>query len=123
MATVAKMSTRDPRGVYSGPERRRHRVYLTRNSEYHCRDDLCVAVRDVASGDFLEGHPAIGRRMTGSIRFTEDGGIASFSTKDEEPHPGESLFFSDGAMERELRTSALRDIQRPPKAVVARYRI
>jgi hypothetical protein len=116
------MSIREHGGNYRGPERRRHRVFLTRNTEYHCRDDLCVAVRDVQTGQFQDDHPAIGRRMTGSIRFTQDGGIASFSPKGQEPHPGESLFFSDGDAERELRTSALRDIQRPPKAVVERYR-
>jgi hypothetical protein len=98
-------------------------VFLTHNTEYHCRDDLCVAVRDLSSGEFLEDHPAIGRRMTGGIRFTGDGGIASVSAQGEEPHPGESLFFSDGNAERELRTSALRAIQRPPKAVVERYRL
>ena len=31
---------------FSGPDRRRHRVYVTKNTEYHFRDGFCVAVRD-----------------------------------------------------------------------------
>jgi hypothetical protein len=26
-------------------EKRRHRMYVTRNTEYHLKDDICVAVR------------------------------------------------------------------------------
>ncbi len=59
--------------------------------------------------------------MTGAIRFTSDGGVASFSGRGELPHTGESLFFSDGTLERELRTSALKAIERPPKEIVERY--
>ena len=113
------MAIHQSRGAYRGPERRRHRVFLTLHTEYHCRDDVCVAVRDLASGQFRADHPAIGRRMTGSIRFTRNGGVASFTARGEEPRPGESLFFSDGSLE--LRTSALCGIERPPKAVVEQY--
>jgi hypothetical protein len=28
---------------YAGIERRRHRVFLTRNTEYHFRDGICVS--------------------------------------------------------------------------------
>ncbi|MFO0673294.1 MAG: hypothetical protein U0235_27385 [Polyangiaceae bacterium] len=35
-----------------GPDRRRHRVYVTKNTEYHFRDGFCVAVRgDRRPGD------------------------------------------------------------------------
>jgi hypothetical protein len=107
--------------AYRGPERRRHHVYLTRNSEYHCRDDLCVAVRDLRNGQFQSDHPAIGQRMSGGIRFNEDGGVASFSRRGEPPHPGENLFFSDGSADMALRTTALRAIERPAKTVVDQY--
>jgi hypothetical protein len=106
---------------YRGPERRRNRVFLTLNTEYHCRDDLCVAVRNLKTGQFIDEHPAIGRRMTGGVRFA-DGGVASFSRPGEEPHPGETLFFSDGDLDLALQTSPLRRIERPEKAVVAQYR-
>ncbi len=40
-------------------ERRRHRVFSTRFTEYHLRDDECVGVRDIASGDWLNEHAAL----------------------------------------------------------------
>ncbi len=40
---------------YEGPDRRVHRVIVTRNTEYHFRDGFCVAVRDRRTGDFLHG--------------------------------------------------------------------
>jgi hypothetical protein len=110
------------RGRYRGPERRRHRVYRTHNSEYHCRDEVCVAVRDVSTGEFLPGHPAIGMRMTGGIRFTREGSVASFSRRGEAPHQGESLYFSDGSPDFTVRTSALESIERPAKEVLRSYR-
>ena len=115
------MSILNRRRAYRGPERRHHRVYQTHNREYHCRDDLCVAVRDLETGEFDDEHPAIGRRLTGAIRFTKDGGVASYSQRGEQPHQGESLFFSDDTTDYEVRTSALRAVQRPPKEIVERY--
>jgi hypothetical protein len=49
---------------FEGQDRRRHRVYVTRNTEYHFRDGYCVAVRDRRTGDFLHGHLALRRRIT-----------------------------------------------------------
>ena len=54
---------------YRGPERRRHRIFVTRNTEYHFRDDVCVAVRDRRTGSFLQGHLALCRPLHGGIRF------------------------------------------------------
>ena len=31
---------------YSGPDRRKRRMYVTHNTEYHLHDGVCVAVRD-----------------------------------------------------------------------------
>ena len=50
-----------------GVERRRHTVYLTRNTEYHCRDRECVGVRDRGSGAWLRDHPALRARMLGAV--------------------------------------------------------
>src|SRR5215469_12904009 len=55
--------------AYAGPERRRHRVYVTRNTEYHVRDRTCVAVRDRRTGDFMQGHLALERQIEGGLRF------------------------------------------------------
>ena len=44
---------RHPLNPYPGQERRReHRVYVTRNTEYHFRAQTCVAVRDRKTGRF-----------------------------------------------------------------------
>jgi hypothetical protein len=105
-----------PAADYQGPERRRHRVYLTRNTEYHFRDGFCVAVRDRRTGDFLHGHLALHRRVHGGLKFHAGGGIAP---NDGEPRPGESLYFaSDG---RDLVTSALEGVERPSRDVVSAY--
>lgn len=97
-------------------ERRRHRVYVTRNTEYHFRDGFCVAVRDRRSGDFLQGHLAIRRRLQGGLKFFNNGAIVPNSG---EPRPGEALYFAaDG---RDLVTSPVETIERPSKTLVAAY--
>jgi hypothetical protein len=101
---------------YRGSERRRHRVYMTRNTEYHFRDGFCVAVRDRRTGDFLHGHLALQRRVHGGLKFFPDGSIAPNGG---EPRAGESLYFAtDG---RDLVTSALEAVVRPPREVVEAY--
>jgi hypothetical protein len=107
---------------YSGPERRRHRVFVTQNHEYHCRDGVCVAVRDITTGEFLPGHTAIGKRASAAVKLCEDG-IESISMPDD-AHIGERLHFTSGVDDRhDVLTSALCSIERPPKEIVARYAI
>src|SRR5580692_11315621 len=101
---------------YPGPERRRHRVYVTRNTEYHFRDGFCVAVRDRRTGDYLHGHLALHRRVQGGLKFFENGGMAPNTG---EPRPGESLYFASEG--RDLVTSALEAVQRPSREVVSAY--
>jgi hypothetical protein len=106
---------------YSGPDRRHYRVLVTQNSEYHCKDTTCIAVRDLKSGSFQSAHPAVGRRMSGGICFTNEGSISSFTKPGEWPHPGERVLFSAGKLETELQTSPLVSVSRPPKNVVRLY--
>ncbi|MBX3201415.1 MAG: hypothetical protein KF850_39445 [Labilithrix sp.] len=97
-------------------ERRRHRVYVTRNTEYHFRDGFCVAVRDRRSGDFLPGHLAIERRLHGGLKFFPNGAIVPNAG---DPRPGEALYFAaDG---RDLVTSPLERVDRPAKRLVEAY--
>jgi hypothetical protein len=115
-----------PAPNYGGPERRRHRVFVTRNTEYHFRDGFCIAVRDRRTGDFLEGHLALRRRVNGGLRFFNNGGI---SPNGGEPRPGESLYFagdnkdpaSESQKARELVTSPLESVERPPRELVEAY--
>jgi hypothetical protein len=101
---------------FRGTERRRHRVFMTRNTEYHFRDQLCVAVRDRRTGEWLPGHLALRRPLFGSIRFFMNGALMPSPG---EPKIGEALFFGDGG--RDLITSPLEAVARPPKELVEEY--
>jgi hypothetical protein len=108
-----------PGEPYAGPERRRHRVYLTRNTEYHLRDGRCVAVRSRRTGEFVRGHLALDHRLEGSLAFFPNGAI---SPNPGEPRPGESLCFSGTESdERELVTSPLEAVERPSRQVIEEY--
>jgi hypothetical protein len=97
-------------------ERRIHKVFVTRNTEYHVRRDTCVAVRDRRSGEWLRAHLAKGHVVHGSLRFHPTGGI---QPRVDGPEIGDSLFFhADG---RDLVTSAVLSVERPPREVVAQY--
>ena len=98
------------------PERRRHRVYVTRNTEYHFRDGFCIAVRDRRSGDFLPGHLAVKRRLHGGLKFFPNGAIVP---NPGDPRPGEALYFA--AEGRDLVTSPLERVERPTKVLVEAY--
>jgi hypothetical protein len=109
--------------AYSGPERRRHKVYVTRNSEYHCRDGICIAVRSMQTGELVPDHSAIGRRISAGVRFDPNGGVASLSPPDA-PHVGDQLCFSASEPKRspmDVITSPLRAVVRPPRDVVQEY--
>ncbi len=101
---------------YRGPERRRHRMYVTRNTEYHFRDSLCVGVRDLHTGQWLGSHLAIGRRLTGAVRLMENGTPIPVESA---PGVGESLYFGEDG--RDLITSLLRAVERPPEVAVEQY--
>ena len=101
---------------FGGKDRRRHRVFMTRNTEYHFRDSVCVAVRDRRTGEWLPGHLALRRPLFGSIRFFMNGALLPSPG---EPKVGEALFFGEGG--RDLITSPLESVCRPPKELVSEY--
>jgi len=51
-------------------ERRKHVVYITRNTEYHCRHNECVGVRDRQSGQWRRHHSALRGRLVGATDGT-----------------------------------------------------
>lgn len=106
----------DQRSTYRGVERRRHQLYVTRNSEYHFRDGLCVAVRDRSTQQWLTDHVAINRRLSGSLRLYPNGTIGPTLGQ---PRIGENLLFASGG--RDLVTSPLLAIGRPDKSTVESY--
>lgn len=97
-------------------ERRIHRVFVTRNTEYHVRRDVCIAVRDRRSGEWLHGHLALRQRIHGGLKFTRSGGILPNLGQ---PGVGESIFFH--AEGRDLVTSPVLTVDRPEKRVVSSY--
>ena len=98
-------------------ERRQHKMYVTRNTEYHFRGQVCVAVRDRNSGRWLESHLAVNRRLCGGVSFLGKGRIAAACRP---PEIGEALYFGDGRG-RELVTSQLCSVTRPEKSALAQY--
>src|SRR5688500_10643972 len=93
---------KDTRPDYTGPERRRRKVYLTRNTEYHFLDSVCVAVRHRDTGQWRVAHVALRRTLSGAVSFTPSGEVRP---KPAPPCVGDSLFFAtEGA---EVITSVL----------------
>ncbi len=101
---------------YAGPDRRRHRIFVTRNTEYHFRDEVCVAVRDRKTESWLPSHLALFRRLSGGVRFMKNG---TALPSNEAPQVGEALYFAEEG--RELITSILCGVARPPKRLVEAY--
>jgi len=102
--------------TFTGSDRRIHKIFVTRNTEYHVRRDVCVAVKDRRSGEWLRAHLALRQKVHGGIRFTRSGGITA---NDGIPEVGESLFFA--AEGRDLVTSPVLDVARPEREIVKRY--
>jgi hypothetical protein len=101
---------------YSGPDRRKNRVFVTKNTEYHLQADRCVAVRDRRSGRWLPSHLAIGRRLSGGVHFHSNGTAVPVVDR---PNLGQALYFADDG--RELITSAVCGLERPTRELVASY--
>jgi hypothetical protein len=111
----------NPSHPHAGPERRRRRVYVTRNTEYHVEDGTCVAVRNRRTQEFVHGHLALERRVEGALKFFSNGSIAPNAG---EPQPGESLYFAnEGQLTegRDLVTSPLESVARPDQETIGAY--
>ncbi len=101
---------------YGGPERRRYQTFITRNTEYHLRDEMCVAVRDRQSDTWLVNHLALGHRLRGAVEVRDNGEAIPVPQL---PQVGQALYFDSN--ERELITSLLCGVQRPAPEMVATY--
>lgn len=101
---------------YEGPDRRIHKVFVTRNTEYHVRKGTCVGVRDRETGTWQARHFALRRAIVGSIKFFESGAMSASPGL---PRVGESMYFED--VGRDLVTSSVVSVERPRPEVVAEY--
>jgi len=102
--------------THPGHERRQHRMYVTRNTEYHFRGRTCVAVRDRKTGRFLHSHLAVERTLTGGVKYQANGCAVPSGAP---PQVGEALYFGEEG--RELVTSLCSSIERPERQLVAAY--
>lgn len=98
---------------YTGPERRIHKVYVTRNTEYHMRRDVCVAVKSRKPGIRGAGHDALNMRLEGHIM------LGRMLPMPGPPKLGFRMYFASG--KHDVFTSPVVDIIRPSKKVVAQY--
>lgn len=101
---------------YEGPERRIHKVFVTRNTEYHVRAQTCVAVRDRETGAWLRTHFAVDRPVIGAIRYDGSGTMRAAPGL---PEVGESMYFED--LGRDLLTSSVIAVERPARELVSEY--
>ncbi len=93
-----------------------HKMFVTKNTEYHLRGEVCVGVRDRRSGQWMRGHAAVRHRLLGALRFSRHGGVIPNPGV---PQAGESLYFAVGG--QDLITSPLEMALRPPREFVERY--
>jgi hypothetical protein len=98
----------------TGAERRRHKLFVTQNTEYHVRDRQCVAVRDLWTGEWRDDHPAVGRRLFGAVRP----GARGLEPLDR-PEVDCLLWFENG--DNDILTSRLTVVTRPAKRCLRKY--
>jgi len=106
---------------FQGRDRRRHRVFITRNTEYHLRDEICVAIRDRGTKRWIRSHLALNQRLEGGVRLFSNGAAVP-NIRD--PEPGDAIYFNDrtsASGDRQLVTSRIVMVGRPPKVDVAQY--
>lgn len=90
--------------------RRQHVVYITRNTEYHCRNRECVGVRERSTGRWRRWHPALRTRLLG--RFNPDAKVYR------SPRAGHRLVFTG---RQTVMTSKLELSRRPDKEAIYCY--
>lgn len=91
-----------------GIERRRHRLFVTRHTEYHLRAEECVGVRDRETGDWYRDHAAL---RLHALRVPARGEDATWI--------GQRLqFFGNNT---DVVTSPVLGVGRPPRMSVPNY--
>lgn len=103
---------------YAGADRRQNKVFTTRNTAYYTAGGRCVGVLDLRTGQWLDGHLALGRPLLGGVRVGSDGQLLPVPSR---PSIGDALYFADG--ERELITSVLCEVERTPKGFAGRVAV
>lgn len=89
-------------------DRRRHRLFVTRHTEYHLRLDECVGVRDRQSGTWIRDHAALRLR---AIRIPPRGHDHAWV--------GRRLQFL--GYDTDVLTTPVVEVARPPKTAPEHY--
>lgn len=91
-------------------------IAATRNTEYHLRDRVCIAVRDRRTGRWHSDHPAVGNLVTCMFASVRGGWRPhAFSTR----RIGSVMHF--GQAPEPVTTGAIRVVFEPDASVVAFY--
>jgi hypothetical protein len=98
---------------YSGDDRRHHKVFVTKNTEYHVRSGTVVGVRPRGSKDWQAEHSAVAMKVEGFVL------TGTFIPQPGTPKPGQRLYLA--TQDNDVVTSPVVAIVRPPKATVAEY--
>jgi hypothetical protein len=99
-----------------GKERRRHKMLVTSNTEYHLKDDLCVGVRKRDSGIWVKNARALKARLKGSVSSFDEIVVG----KGGPPKVGVPLLFINEDGEN-IVTTSVTEIKRPPKEAIENY--
>ena len=100
------------------------RVLVTVNTEYHIRDNVCVAVRSRGAGAFFSIHGAIGRRVDGYIETHPRTKEMVLARRSANPKIGHVICFCPGGMirpEDAMVTSAIVEMRPPTEEEIASY--
>ena len=98
---------------YAGEERRRHKIFITRHTEYHVRSGIVVGVRPRGSRDWLRCHKALAMRVEGHVEPN------ALVPHEGVPKPGQRLFLATD--DNDVVTSPVVAIVRPPRTIVSEY--
>src|SRR5258708_39893227 len=98
---------------FAGLERGRNKLFVTRNSECFTHDGVWLRVRDRRRNEWIDGHQAIGHRLTAALHIPQS---ADESPVHAVPEPGDTLIFESGP--HKVLTSALERVSRPPRELV-----
>jgi len=101
------------RTKYNGPERRVHKIYVTRNTEYHVRRDVCVAVKTRGASEWVTTHHALNMDLLGHVQ------VGAMLPMPGPPKIGYRIYFTHET--DDVLTSPVVAIVRPPKKTVAQY--
>lgn len=97
-------------------ERRRHKVYITKNTEYHLRNDTCVGIKSCRDGSWIRDGKILMAKLVGAVERVAE--LAEHLVGI--PEVGKYLLFVSDEGEF-IVTTKLENIDRPPKEAVSNY--